>query len=65
MPHDEDEAHRFCTPGNIECILHFNPIYTMSLTATPERADNAEKIIHYFFLFIDTKEQYLYSEKIE
>lgn len=53
-----DEAHRFCTPGSLGAILHFNPIYTISLTATPDRVDGAEKIIHHF----SGKKYILYSE---
>lgn len=54
-----DEAHKFCTKRSIETLLYFSPIYTLSLTATPNRADGAQKIIHQ----ISGNEYVTYSEK--
>jgi late competence protein required for DNA uptake (superfamily II DNA/RNA helicase) len=42
-----DEAHKFCTKHSIETLMYFTPLYTLSLTATPNRTDKAQKIIHH------------------
>jgi len=41
-----DEAHKFCTKNKFDCMMHFNPIYMISMTATPNRTDGAFEIIH-------------------
>lgn len=43
-----DEAHKFCTQKNFERIMGFNPIYIISMTATPNRPDGAFKIMNHF-----------------
>jgi hypothetical protein len=40
-----DEAHTFCTQGNIKGILNISPLFITALTATYERDDKAEKMI--------------------
>ena len=41
-----DEAHMFCVPDRIHCLLGTNPLYIMACTATLERRDGMESIIH-------------------
>jgi superfamily II DNA or RNA helicase len=41
-----DEAHCFCTPDRVESLLSFTPKYVIAETATLERDDGMEKIIH-------------------
>ena len=41
-----DECHMFCTPGRINCLLGANPLYVIACTATLERADKMESLIH-------------------
>ena len=41
-----DEAHKFCTKNKFDCMMYFNPIYVISMTATPNRTDGAFEIIH-------------------
>lgn len=41
-----DEAHLFCTPSNVECLLYFEPRYIISETATLERDDGMHRMIN-------------------
>lgn len=41
-----DEAHMFCVPSRINCLLGTHPKYVIALTATLERRDSMHKIIH-------------------
>ena len=41
-----DEAHMFCVPSRINCLLGVQPKYVMALTATLERRDDMHRIIH-------------------
>lgn len=41
-----DEAHCFCTPDRVEALLAFTPKYVIAETATLERDDGMEKMIH-------------------
>lgn len=41
-----DEAHEFCTPTRINCILGVQPKYIIAATATLEREDGMHKVIH-------------------
>lgn len=41
-----DEAHMFCTPSAVECILSFNPYYIIAETATLEREDEMHHMIY-------------------
>ncbi|HSW76551.1 MAG TPA: DEAD/DEAH box helicase family protein [Candidatus Saccharimonadales bacterium] len=41
-----DEAHLFCTPKRVGCLLGFNPIYIIVETATPERDDEMHHMIY-------------------
>lgn len=41
-----DEAHCFCTPDRVESLLTFTPKYVIAETATLERDDGMEKMIH-------------------
>lgn len=41
-----DEAHAFCTPTHVHCLLAFRPKYILIETATLERDDNMEKMIY-------------------
>lgn len=41
-----DEAHLFCTVGNVEPLLYFQPRNIIIETATLERIDSMEKMIH-------------------
>ena len=41
-----DEAHMFCTPGRIHCLLGTTPKYVIACTATPYRTDEMESILH-------------------
>lgn len=43
-----DEAHAFCTKIRFERIMLFNPIYLISMTATPNKKDGSFEIIHRF-----------------
>ncbi len=40
-----DEAHTFCTPGRIECILGVHPQYIIAATATLVRSDGMHSIM--------------------
>ena len=40
-----DEAHMFCTPERIHCLLGISPRYVIACTATPTRADGMETMI--------------------
>ncbi len=42
-----DEAHTFCTPGRVKCILGVQPQYIISATATLNREDGLHSIIEY------------------
>ena len=54
-----DEAHAFCTPSRVECLLGFTPKYVIAETATLERDDGMHAMIqaicgtHVVFLNID------------
>jgi len=41
-----DECHMFCTPKRIHCLLGTSPKYIVGCTATLERNDGMETIIH-------------------
>lgn len=41
-----DEAHMFCTPSRVQPILSFQPQFILLETATPDRADAAEKFLY-------------------
>lgn len=41
-----DEAHMFCTPKRIHCLLGTIPKYIIACTATLERSDDMHAIIH-------------------
>ncbi len=41
-----DEAHMFCVPSRIYCLLGTTPKYIIACTATLERSDGMESIIH-------------------
>jgi hypothetical protein len=41
-----DEAHLFCTPGKVECLLSFHPKYIAIETATLERDDELHHMIY-------------------
>ena len=41
-----DEAHLFCTPGNVDCLLYFTPKFTILETATLARDDGMEQMGH-------------------
>ena len=41
-----DEAHCFCTPERVDALLAFTPKYVIAETATLERDDGMEKMIH-------------------
>jgi len=41
-----DEAHCFCTPDRVGALLAFTPKYVIAETATLERDDGMEKMIH-------------------
>ena len=41
-----DEAHCFCTPDRVDALLAFTPKYVIAETATLERDDGMEKMIH-------------------
>ncbi len=43
-----DEAHKFCTKQRFEQIMIFNPIYIISMTATPNKDDGSFEIINKF-----------------
>jgi len=40
-----DEAHMFCTPKRIHCLLGSSPRYVIACTATPNRADGMQTIV--------------------
>ena len=40
-----DEAHMFCTPNRIHCLLGSTPRYIIACTATPKRTDKMEQIM--------------------
>ena len=40
-----DEAHAFCTPSRVECLLGFTPKYVIAETATLERDDGMHAMI--------------------
>lgn len=41
-----DEAHMFCTPSRVKPLLHFSPKYIIVETATPERPNGLETVLH-------------------
>lgn len=41
-----DEAHCFCTPSNVACLLGTSPRYIIGVTATLERPDGMESMIY-------------------
>lgn len=41
-----DEAHMFCVPSRIHCLLGVTPQYIIACTATLKRSNGMEKIIH-------------------
>lgn len=41
-----DEAHAFCTPGHVACLLAFHPKYILAESATLERDDEMESMIY-------------------
>lgn len=41
-----DEAHLFCVPSRVHCLLGTTPQYIISCTATPDRTDGMESILH-------------------
>ena len=41
-----DEAHAFCTPTHVGCLLAFHPKYILAETATLERDDKMELMIY-------------------
>jgi len=43
-----DEAHKFCTKKQFERMMIFNPIYMISMTATPNKPGGEFEIIHKF-----------------
>lgn len=44
-----DEAHLFCTPGNVPVLLSTMPEYAIACTATPEREDGMHEMIYQVF----------------
>ncbi len=40
-----DEAHMFCTPTSVDCLLAFTPTFVLAETATLERDDDMHEII--------------------
>jgi len=40
-----DEAHAFCTPTHVSCLLGTQPLYVIACTATPEREDGMDSMI--------------------
>lgn len=57
-----DEAHMFCTPDRIHCLLGTVPKYVIACTATPVRTDEMESIMHAIVgnhgIFIKPTKQY-------
>lgn len=41
-----DEAHAFCTPGHVDCLLSFHPKYVLAESATLERDDGLESMMY-------------------
>ena len=41
-----DEAHMFCVPSRIQCLLGTTPQYVIACTATPKRSDGMQKILY-------------------
>jgi superfamily II DNA or RNA helicase len=41
-----DEAHRLCTPSNVKTLLSIEPYYVIAETATLDRPDGLEKMMH-------------------
>lgn len=41
-----DEAHDFCTPSRVECLLGTIPSYVIAMTATLERKNGMHSMIH-------------------
>ena len=41
-----DEAHAFCTPGHVDCLLSFHPKYVVAETATLMRDDGMHSMIY-------------------
>ena len=41
-----DEAHLFCSKGKVECLLGIQPRYVIAESATLQRGDKLEKMIH-------------------
>lgn len=41
-----DEAHSFCTAGNVECLLSFHPKYILIESASLERDDGMEQMMY-------------------
>jgi len=41
-----DEAHAFCTPSRVGCLLAFEPIYILIETATLERDDDMHEMMY-------------------
>lgn len=41
-----DEAHAFCTPGRVDCLLAFHPKYILVESATLQREDGMESMIY-------------------
>lgn len=40
-----DEAHMFCTPSAVDCLLAFQPLYLVLETATPDRDDGLHSML--------------------
>ena len=41
-----DEAHAFCTPSHVQCLLSFHPKYILAESATLERDDGMESMMY-------------------
>jgi superfamily II DNA or RNA helicase len=41
-----DEAHKFCTPTNVKCLLFFEPKYIIAETATLERNNGMHEMMY-------------------
>lgn len=40
-----DEAHLFCTRGNVDCLLYFTPKFVIGMTATLERENDGMEVM--------------------
>jgi len=44
-----DEAHIACASEMCKALFHFQPMYSIALTATPKRADGLDKLLDLYF----------------